>query len=154
MRRATWLGSALVGLLLACSATKAATLTGIDGAVLVNHGGGFTSAHGTTPLSTGDTVIANPGGRAKVVYDDNCTVSVEPGSVVTVADKSPCSVETGAVASPQPGPSPSGQPDASPGEQPSFFNNTTVLVAGGVVVGGGVAAAVVLLTQNNSPASP
>ena len=140
--RAARVGSAVLWLSLASSTAGAATLEGIAGVVLVDHGSGFSAVHGQTQLVPGDTVIANPGGSAKVVYDDGCQVPVEPGSVVSVSSQPPCSLETGSV--------------ASPGEQPWHLDTTTLLIGGGVVVGG-VVAAVVLLSQNsnsNTPASP
>jgi hypothetical protein len=49
----------------------------------------------------GHSVVANPGGAARVTFPDGCTVDVRPGSVFTVAAQSPCQrashhVETGA----------------------------------------------------------
>jgi len=133
--------TALLAILSAGAAADAATLEGVEGTVLVDRGGGYATAHGPTQLNPGDSVIANPGGGAKVVYGDGCAVPVRPGSVVAVAGQSPCSMETGAV---DPPPAPTG----------AFFNTQTLLV-GGVIVGG-VVAAVVLLNNNNSdtPASP
>ncbi len=135
-----WLpGAAALLVFLAGASAQAATLEGIQGTVLVDHGSGYSVAHGPMQLNPGDSVIANPGGAAKVVYADGCSVPVQPGSVVAVAGQSPCSIETGAV-------------DPPPTE--GVFNTTTLLV-GGVIVGG-VVAAVVLLNDNgdDAPASP
>lgn len=130
-RRALFLGNpALLAFLMGASA-EAAMLDGVQGTVLVDKGGGYTTAHGPMQLNPGDSAIANPGGT--------CAVPVQPGSVVAVAGQSPCSIETGAV---DPPPAPSG----------GFFNTGTLIV-GGVIVGG-VVAAVVLLNDNNKPASP
>jgi hypothetical protein len=140
-RCAARFGSAILVLLIASSGAGAASVEVISGDVLVDHGSGFSAVHGRTQLAPGDTVIANPGGSAKVVYGAGCSVPVEPGSVVSVTQTPPCSIETGAI--------------DPPAEQPGFFNNTTLLIGGGVVVAGGVVAAVVLSQNNhNSPASP
>ena len=120
----------LLGLTAAVAVTTAhaATLNAVQGGVFVNSGNGYNAVGGTTELSPGDQVMANAGGSAQIVYPDGCKVALEPGSVVAIAPKSPCSIETGSV------------PDASSG---SGIDGTTLLV-GGLVVGGAVAAAVAL----------
>ncbi len=141
VKRGLFLGSAALFILLTGTSAQAATLEGIQGTVLVDKGSGYSNASGPMQLNPGDSVIANPGSAAKVVYGDGCTVPVQPGSVVAVAGQSPCSIETGAV-------------DSPPAGEGGFFNTTTLLV-GGVIVGG-VVAAVVLLNNNDDdkPASP
>ena len=132
MRRAL-LRSLSVGLLaltaaVAATAAHAATLEAVQGGVFVNHGNGYNQVGGTTELNSGDQVMANAGGSAQIVYPDGCKVALEPGQVVAIAPKSPCSIETGSV------------PDASSG---SGIDGTTLLV-GGLVVGGAVGAAILL----------
>jgi len=123
----------------AAASLKAATLEGIQGEVLVDRGGGFDVAPGPTTLKPGDTVIANPGGVAQIVYDSECKVPVQPGSVIAVRKESPCSQKKVAEVE---------------GGGGGGLSTTTVLV-GGAVVGLGAGAAV-LLTQggNDKPASP
>jgi hypothetical protein len=68
----------------------AATLQPIQAGVMINRGNGFRDVAGATQAKVGDIVMAAPGGRARLVYEDGCKVSVEPGGVVTVKKLSPC----------------------------------------------------------------
>ena len=72
------------------SGVEAATLGAIQGNVLVNRGGGYKTVKGATNLTPGDTVMAQAGGSAQIVYPDGCVVPVEVGAVVTVGEASPC----------------------------------------------------------------
>jgi hypothetical protein len=60
------------------------------GGVAISGGSGFQQIMGKTEVHAGDSVVASPGGHAKIVYDDNCVVNVDPGAVVTVQETSPC----------------------------------------------------------------
>jgi hypothetical protein len=60
------------------------------GGVAISGGSGFQQIMGKTEVRAGDSVVASPGGHAKIVYDDNCVVNVDPGAVVTVQETSPC----------------------------------------------------------------
>jgi hypothetical protein len=82
----------------ASGAAHAAVLDAIQGAVLVNGGGGYRVVKGSMQLKPGYSVMANRDGRAIVSYSDGCNVPVEPGSVVTVAQSSPCSARAGYIA--------------------------------------------------------
>lgn len=74
---------------------QATTLDSIQGGILVSRGGsGYQMVSGPTTLRVGDSVLANPGGAARVVFDNGCTVSIRPGMVFTVADAPTC--ESGA----------------------------------------------------------
>jgi len=132
---------------LMCAATQAAMLQEIKGVVLVDRGGGFDITDGPTQLNPGDSVIANPGGGAEVIYPDGCTVPVQPGAVIAAQKKSPCSKEG---AEPEVAEkNEAGQVDAGGG-----FNTTSLLI-GGAVVGLGAGAAVLLTADDNeAPASP
>ena len=110
----------------------AATVSVVQGQVLVNRGQGYEQVVGTTSANPGDTIVVNPGGSAQVVYPDGCTVPVVPGSVVSVASQSPCLV-TGATE--------------------TTGVNATTLAIGAAVVAGGVGA-VILLNQKDKSASP
>jgi hypothetical protein len=72
------------------SGVQAATLGAIQGNVLVNRGGGYETVSGSTNLRPGDTVMAQAGGSAQIVYPDGCVVPVEVGGVVSVGEASPC----------------------------------------------------------------
>ena len=55
--------------------------------VSINRGEGFKPVTAPTGVSTGDRVMAGPGGHGKIVYDDGCVVDVYPGNVVAVPGK-------------------------------------------------------------------
>lgn len=52
--------------------------------------GSFVPVDNNTQLRPGDQAMCHPGGRGKIVYDDECTDPVEEGKVVVVQDQSPC----------------------------------------------------------------
>jgi hypothetical protein len=125
--------------MLASLAARAATLEGLQGVVLVDRGGGFSIVNGPTQLKPGDSVIANPGGTAQIVYADGCRVPVNPGDVVATLQQSPCA---------------GGNTQAPAASEGGSINTTTWLV-GGAVVGLGAGAAVLLLSDDDDdPASP
>ena len=70
--------------------TQAATLDEIEGMVFVNRGNGYEPVANGTQVQPGDSVVANPGGRGQIVYDDGCTDIVEEGRVVLVTERSRC----------------------------------------------------------------
>jgi hypothetical protein len=80
--------------------TQASTLDEIEGMVFVNRGDGYVAAVNGVQVQPGDSVVANPGGRGQVVYDDGCIDIVEEGRVVLVREVSPCDppVDLGAYA--------------------------------------------------------
>ena len=69
---------------------QAATLDRIEGSVLVNHRGNGYVAVVSTQLQPGDSVVANPGGRGQIFYEDGCTVTAEEGKVILIQEQSPC----------------------------------------------------------------
>ncbi len=115
----------------------ATTLENVYGEVLVDRGGGFDPAPGPTALNPGNTVIANPGSSAVIVYSADCTVPVQPGAVIGVLDSPPC-----------------GSNGASSTGGSSSFSTSTLLIGGAVA--GLAAGAAILLTSgdDDSPASP
>ena len=121
---------------LAISPLQAATLDGIQGEVMVNRGGGYRFVSGSVELKPGDMIIANSGGSAQLSYDGGCSVLLEAGAVVTVAEQPPC-LTTQAAATPT-------TPGLSPG----------TLAIGAVVIGAGVGAAVLLNSGGDKAASP
>jgi hypothetical protein len=113
------------------SSVQAATVTAVQGQVLVNSGQGYRLVDGTTHLDAGGTVVANPGAVAHVSYPGGCQVTVEPGSVYLIAAKSPCQ---------------SGEPTQTAGglgekaAPPSGWSlNPWMLGGAALAVGGGVA---------------
>ncbi len=71
-------------------AVLAATVQPVEGDVLINRGSGYEPVSGPTQAKVGDSVMASPGGSARVVYDDQCSVAVKPGRVVAIAPEPPC----------------------------------------------------------------
>jgi len=98
-----------------------------SGGVAISHGYGFQQIAGKTEVEAGDSVIASPGGHAKIVYPDGCVVDVNPGAVVTVQETSPCKA----------------------GALPVGGGHVGWYVAGAAVVGGAVAG-IVLGTSSSS----
>lgn len=76
-------------LLLSSSAWAASVEPG-QGPLTVNQGQGFRPVDNRVDANVGDSIMVGPGGSATVVYDDGCTVDVQPGTVTTVAPLSPC----------------------------------------------------------------
>ena len=74
---------------------QAATLTGVQGSVMVNPGSGYYPTVGPTNLKPGDVVMLNPGGTAQLTYPDGCIVPLQAGTVITVGATSPCVAQTG-----------------------------------------------------------
>ncbi len=68
----------------------AATVESIVSSVSVNRGAGFKEIFEPTTVSAGNTVMAAKGGRAEIVYSEDCRVEVKPGKVVPVYDEPPC----------------------------------------------------------------
>lgn len=111
------------------SATFAATVNSTGGQVLVNQGNGYRQVLGTTEVKPGDSIVVNPGGSGQIVYPDGCSVQIQPGSVTTIAEASPC---------------------AAAGTGPG----ATTFAIGALVVGGGIGAAVLLRQGGDKSASP
>jgi hypothetical protein len=117
----------------------AASLTGVQGVVLVNRGNGYQAAFGGSELKPGDVVVVNPGGTAQISYGDGCSVPLAVGAVVTVSAQSPCAGQAG-----NPG---------GPGTE--FFADGPAIALLGVGVAAG-AVGFLLANQKNrdNPASP
>jgi hypothetical protein len=76
--------------LLFATSTWAATLEPAQGDLSINQGQGFQPVNSRIDANVGDAVMVGPNGTATVTYDDGCTVTVQPGSVTTIAPLSPC----------------------------------------------------------------
>lgn len=70
--------------------TSSASLADIEGSVLVNRGEQFVAGSDGDVLAKGDRVMAMEESTALLKYDDGCDVRVEPATVVTLSDGSPC----------------------------------------------------------------
>lgn len=134
--------SAVSVALLLSSQAFGATINSVQGEVYFNSGQGYRPLVGTVEAKPGNSAFAAPGGSARVVYSDGCTMKISPGAVTSVSEKSPCQAL--------------GQ--ANGGTEP---NNTGAKIAIGAAIIGGTTAAILLLTKKNNddatgprPASP
>jgi hypothetical protein len=75
------------GVFISFPALAAATVEVVKGQVSVNQGQGYKQVAAGSAVSTGDRVMAAPGGRGRIVYANGCAVDVHPGAVVTVPEK-------------------------------------------------------------------
>lgn len=112
------------------SPTWAASLQPGQGDLSINQGQGFQPVNGKIDANVGDSVMVPPGGSATVVYDDGCTVNVEPGAVTTIAPLSPC----------------------ASGSNAADLDYAAWLLAGGA--GGLAGYAIYLATQSGSSSTP
>jgi hypothetical protein len=117
----------------------AATVTVEQGQVLLNTGQGYRLVQGSTNVNPGDMIVVNPGGMARITYDDGCVREVRPPAVTAISSQSPCQQNQS---------SPEGEPHGGTGGI-----STTHVVLGTALVGGGVAAWL-LLSRKDKPASP
>ena len=81
----------IAGLVVLMGTTAQAATLNSKGPVMVNYGSGYVAAHNGAKLRTGDAVMAKPGGRGQIVYEDGCEDAVEVGEVVLVQSEPPCS---------------------------------------------------------------
>ena len=65
-------------------AGHAATISNIQGKVLVNKGNGFVEAQPGTQIAPGDRVMVQPGGSAQVTYPNGAVGSLQPGGIFTL----------------------------------------------------------------------
>ncbi len=68
----------------------AATLLDIEGSILVNQGEQFVTGANNLGLSSGDRVMALEASSALLRYEDGCDVKVDPETIVTLSEVSPC----------------------------------------------------------------
>jgi hypothetical protein len=67
-----------------------ASLSSIEGSVLINKGEEFVEGTSGGTLGPGDRVMAMDGSSALLRFEDGCDVRVDPGTVVTMGEGSPC----------------------------------------------------------------
>jgi hypothetical protein len=89
--------TAILGLGLTMGATIAsaqdnmvATITKVEGKVLVNSGDGFVPATEGMRLKPGDRVMLQDDSEAGLKFDDECSRDLGENRIVTVGGKSPC----------------------------------------------------------------
>ena len=121
----------------------ATTVTAEQGQVLLNTGQGYRLVQDSTNVNPGDMIVVNPGGMARITYDDGCVTEVRPPAVTAISSQSPCQLQQQKQGSSQ---------DDQQGE-PHGGISTTHVVLGTALVGGGVAAWF-LLSHKGKPASP
>ena len=80
----------LAASLAATAPTPAATLTGIDGVVLVSHGEAFVTVTGDQSLASGDRVLVMEGATATLANADGCVVVLQPGTMVEISPVTDC----------------------------------------------------------------
>ena len=108
---------------------------------MVNAGAGFVVPEGILDLKAGDKVFVGKEGSAVISYLNGCAVTVNSGSVVSVAPKAPCKKGTSAAV------------DASlitPVASPVGFPIVPLLLVGGAVA---VTAGVLILTNSDNDSS-
>ncbi|MEQ1718038.1 MAG: hypothetical protein ABL907_19025 [Hyphomicrobium sp.] len=122
--------TALLFLALSLQVANAATLSGIQGQVLVNKGNGFVQAQPGTEIVPGDRVLVQPGGSAQITYPNGAIGSLQPGGIFTV---------------------PAIAPAVAVAVAPAAGVPTGVLVAGGLAAAAGAGFLVYNATKSSSP---
>jgi len=69
---------------------SSASLADVEGSVLINRGEQFVAGASGDLVGNGDRVMAMEGSSALLKYDDGCDVEIEPGTVATLSEGSPC----------------------------------------------------------------
>jgi hypothetical protein len=67
----------------------ATSVTAEQGQVLLNTGQGYRLVQGSTNVNPGDMIVVNPGGLARIIYDDGCVREVRPPAVTAISSQSP-----------------------------------------------------------------
>jgi hypothetical protein len=81
---------AILALLYGCGAVSATTVSGANGAVLVNDGKGFVPLSGSADVAPGSRVMVSPGQVATITYSEGCSVKVGSGRVWVIQQGNPC----------------------------------------------------------------
>lgn len=131
---------ALIASLLAGFAAEAAVLDAIHGGVLISRDGGpYRIVSQPTQLKPGDSIVANPGSGADVIFYEGCIVPIHPGMVYMVPATPPCEA---------------GVPPA----EVAGVGDYTMVAVGAAIVAGGVGIAIAAGGGGGggggSPASP
>lgn len=110
-----------------CHAASAATLSSVQGPVLINQGNGFVQATPGMTISPGDLVLVQEGAAAQVTYPNGAIANVTPGGMFTVPTVPP-------VAAPA-------VPPVAPAASVAGAAGTGAGISTGVIVAGAVAGA-------------
>jgi hypothetical protein len=83
---------AIAALSLSASALAAttATITRIDGEVMVNQGEQFVAANAGQVVMTGDRLLVPQGGSLSLTFEDGCVMDVKADTLVQIPDASTC----------------------------------------------------------------
>lgn len=68
----------------------AATVDQVAGTVKINVGDGFKAITGPVQVTPGTAIMVEAGGSARILYANNCFVTVQPGTVITVVPDDQC----------------------------------------------------------------
>jgi hypothetical protein len=122
--------SAAVAATMLATYAQAATLTNVEGAVSVSHGGAYTPVPMGAKVVPGDRIRTGDGSSASIVYENGYAQKVGPNQVAAVQHTPP-----------QPG-----------SESASFAPPVGLgaLAIGGAVIGGTVAVAAAVTSSSNS----
>jgi hypothetical protein len=123
-----------IAVLVFATASEAAQLAAVEGAVFVDYGVGFKPVAGGAVVTAGNRVRTGDG-TAQIVYDNGCTAYIGRNQAALVLATPPNCSSQSLKDAPQEGPS------------------TELLLVGGLLIAGG-ATALILTNNNNKPASP
>lgn len=116
---------------------EAATLSGIQGRVMVNQGEQFVAAQPGQALRAGDRVMVSGDGTAFIAFPDGCDLRVEPDTLVTVPAVSTCAGGVAQVQRLAPGGGPAvGAPAASGFGVAGWLATATFVVAASCAISG------------------
>jgi hypothetical protein len=127
-----------------------ASLTDIQGKVLVSQGEGFTSAAGLISLNVGDKIMVGPESSAAVYFEAAaCSVVAKPASIFVVPAEAPCTAQTGMATD-----SLFVTPVADAPAYDSAAAPVLPILLGGAAVAGTVAIVVVATKKKNKSSGP
>ena len=128
------------------------TLSGLQGAVYVDQGNGFTRADARTVLHRGDRVMASHGGLVRLSYKDGCNVQVNSRTLATVGAQSPCAGGSAPRLMKADYQTDAPPPSSGGSSGGGMFGgmSTTGLIVGGAAAAGIIAVIVAAATDNGS----
>lgn len=122
-------------LIFAASAVNAAQLSEVEGKAFVSKGAGFSPVAAGSTLVVGDRVMVSRESSARISFADGCSISVQPGQVISISKTSPCA--GGEAVKPI---SFGGRMGQSTTSDDTSVVDPTLLVIGGVAIVGGTVA--------------
>jgi hypothetical protein len=156
MKFTTLIGSFAALCMIQLGVAGAASLSGINGEVLVDKGQGPKVVTGGANLKSGDLVIVQKG-SATLTYSDGCQIHVDPGSSTTVSEKSPCAAQASNTPATQPSPQGSPAPAggyAGAGLGAGGIGLSTAALAVGAIAVIAVGASTAAKNDKDKPSSP